>query len=967
VKLKEGYKWNYSPLIENYYPKDYLNEEIMWDMTKANYASDVYYKGYPWHYDNNLPGLEHIYDKSDNLMAFPLFKGFGYKMDYSPENTVPNRYCGGKGWWSDNLQNKDNTLLAGQDHSNYYPTINDTLLTENDWINAKDIKSEEIHKKLNNIYVCQFNQHRIKIHPRTNTQLVTSHNIYQNNIIPIYPDLNDSDYKHYNCTNVYQYSPTNISLVDNRVKTNSDRDWLYFSLNLRAEAKETLNIILNLTPFSDRLYEGETKINDGGRFTYWNPALTKNGYIYLDNNVNVVNSFRVDLTADVIIYPSSVNTFKAINYHLFSLEDKNEKLREYKLTTYTNSYGFGDAVTMINIGGIKDSDCRIKPGETTYIKITIFNNAGFDWNMKGGAITAEKLAYIDPNTLMKEKIHAVRVPKAYNFLELEIPEPIRDFIDIIPSDHNQNVSAQFFDFECINLVTIRDGFKAEYYYKLTLKDGLDEKYFGRFWEIKVNLKYDYFDVLPGAINDPVTKVKSGVTMVHDYILKIPSIKFGIPYSSNYPIPEYRNKVFYTIGRATDIKISYNIHEEFSLDDIKIVSLEEVDKLKEAMTNQENYNEQLLNIWNEGIANKSSYLTGEIDAKVLEPNDGYKRIWIYLNKSFPELPYEVYGEPDVNKIYILVKVSAPQVTYGSRLNVKWGYGEYNDSRTIRKTNTGLAATINAYGPWMKINIENTFLKYNKSLSNFTIAENQTYFASNGYMKLKITAINSGSRDAFQTSYKYVFSKYANILNNYGDVLDKKEIIRLVKNETSGDTILYLNSNRQIPQNTKDAYNIYLKYDFNKGGIGRRYLEENNDLVILKSADVTLCQNAQCNDDDSFVNQFININYKMPMNKMVYTDMEDEDEEPIEETKSKSKSKSWIIGIVVACVITAIIIYLLLDYKLKLFIFKNKENYTEEKPENNEKIDIKDSTQTYRVRKRSIRNSQINFTSENKIDN
>ena len=97
-----------------------------------------------------------------------------------------------------------------------------------------------------------------------------------------------------------------------------------------------------------------------------------------------------------------------------------------------------------------------------------------------------------------------------------------------------------------------------------------------------------------------------------------------------------------------------------------------------------------------------------------------------------MPYEVYGEPDVNTIYILVKVSAPQVTYGSRLNVKWGYGEYKDSRTIRKTNTGLAATINAYGPWMKINIENTFLKYNKSLSNFTTAENQTYFASNGYI-------------------------------------------------------------------------------------------------------------------------------------------------------------------------------------------------------------------------------------------
>ena len=68
-------------------------------------------------------------------------------------------------------------------------------------------------------------------------------NTYQNNIIPIYPELDDKEYSEYDCTNQYQYSPENISLADNRVKTNNDRDWLYFALNLRGEAKETLNII----------------------------------------------------------------------------------------------------------------------------------------------------------------------------------------------------------------------------------------------------------------------------------------------------------------------------------------------------------------------------------------------------------------------------------------------------------------------------------------------------------------------------------------------------------------------------------------------------------------------------------------------------------------------------------------------------------------------------------------------------
>ena len=43
-------------------------------------------------------------------------------------------------------------------------------------------------------------------------------------------------------------------------------------------------------------------------------------------------------------------------------------------------------------------------------------------------------------------------------------------------------------------------------------------------------------------------------------------------------------------------------------------------------------------------------------------------------------------------------------------------------------------------------------------------------------------------------------------------DKKDLLRIVKDKASGETSLYINSNRQIPQNTKDAYNIYLKYDF-----------------------------------------------------------------------------------------------------------------------------------------------------------
>jgi hypothetical protein len=66
-----------------------------------------------------------------------------------------------------------------------------------------------------------------------------------------------------------------------------------------------------------------------------------------------------------------------------------EKIREYKLQNYQNSYGFGDSAISVLTGGIKDTSSRVKPGEITYAKITFFNNAGFDWKLKKNAIEFE--------------------------------------------------------------------------------------------------------------------------------------------------------------------------------------------------------------------------------------------------------------------------------------------------------------------------------------------------------------------------------------------------------------------------------------------------------------------------------------------------------------------------------------------------------------------------------------------------
>ena len=262
------------------------------------------------------------------------------------------------------------------------------------------------------------------------------------------------------------------------------------------------------------------------------------------------------------------------------------------------------------------------------------------------------------------------------------------------------------------------------------------------------------------------------------------------------------------------------------------------------------------------------------------------------------------------------------------------------------------------------------------------EDQKHYPIKGYLKLKLTALNGGNKDAYQTSYKYVFSKYVKILKNYGDVLNKKEIMSLSNNASSGETILSINSNRQIPQNTKDAYNIYIYYDFEEIGafdsiIVQRNLAEDTDKVLVKSADVSLCQNTKCNNEDSLVNQYIDINYKLSMNNIVEGDnvdllpeLEIKPELEIENTKSKpnSESKAWIIAVIIAfLIVLALCIYLFIDYKKKLCIFKRSEIVPIE-PEN-EKQGIEDITEKIEVKRkrRSIKNNKSYISVDMKTNN
>ena len=167
------------------------------------------------------------------------------------------------------MQNKAHTLLAGQQSVNQVSVGKESLLKDSDWIHSSQLKNtvnqQLIKDRLKNIYVCKFNQHRVKVTPGQKKYAFLK-NVYQNNVVPVIPDLEENDERYYNfdCSgeNGYQYSPYNISEVDNRVYTSNDRDWLYFALGLRSNAKEDINVILRMDPINGNKYEGITKVQD---------------------------------------------------------------------------------------------------------------------------------------------------------------------------------------------------------------------------------------------------------------------------------------------------------------------------------------------------------------------------------------------------------------------------------------------------------------------------------------------------------------------------------------------------------------------------------------------------------------------------------------------------------------------------------------------------------------------------------
>ena len=827
--------WNYSPLVEAYLPDGYINSNKLWQLTEDDHYDDPFYKGYPFHLDDCIPNFDNSIIKPHDIIAFPIYKGLGYNVTYSREYSI-YKFRQYKGWWSDQLQNKDHTLLAGQQKVSQTSVGHESLLKDEDWIDGYKLKQNPetqnvIKNRLTNLYVCMFNRHRVKVTPGQSKYAFLK-NVYQNNVIPILPDLaeNDERYTDYHCDGTSQYDIYNISQVDNRVYTGNDRDWLYFAAGLRSNAMEDINVILRLDPLDGTKFEGITKIQDGGRFTYWQPPDGPNSYQYYDGNVNTVISKRVDLTILGELIPNNINTFNTYLYELFSIKDEKEKNREYTMTTYMNSHGYGDATTTVYVGGIDATSCRVNPGEMTYVKIVFYNNAGFDWVMKTGAITLNDTAYkvfLNARSISDNKVHAVQYPSEYKFMTYEIPEEIKPYVTLTPSQHVMDVSPQFFDLTFNNILTIKDALEGDYFYCLNVTDNFPDHLKGKLWEIKMTLHEEWFTALPPDINDP--------TGIHDYHITIPSIRFGVPDSNG--------KLYYNLGQAKEMVYTFRLYKEFEIKGIKLINETIADDFKQISTqNDEDKTEVLYNLYesypsDEEIVSKIKY------SKVPDADTFYNLYTFNLTEAFPLFPFEVKPSlPYQSELYLLVQSYSPHSPYGYRNLMTSTKINYNDGRKVKKASAS-PSYINIYsrGPHLSPEFSHKIVELNNSLEFEVIKDTKIYNGDELTIKLILKAVNEGSKPAYNAHLNLKVDENAEYIDlerttdaitiTEGGIVDGNKLINVFYKGTiiNGDSV-----------NIDLHFKVQFGEKEDQVSINRiRNLQEKNKASLVKEIDMSLC--------------------------------------------------------------------------------------------------------------------------------
>jgi len=444
--------------------------------------------------------------------------------------------------------------------------------------------------------------------------------------------------------------------------------------------------------------------------------------------------------------------------------------------------------------------------------------------------------------IMKNKVTSVQYPSEYKFMSYEIPEEIKPYVTLTPSQHVMDVSPQFFDLTFNNILNIRDALEGDYFYCLNVSKNFPENLKGKLWEIKMTLNEDWFETLP-SLNDP--------TGIHDYHLTIPSIRFGVPISEG----EYKGKIFYNLGQGKNMVYTFRLYKEFEIKGIKLVNDDIISELGEASGKKIEKYEELLRIWN-NIPENRERTDKIIITNVTDRDTFYNLFTINLTEAFPLFPYEeAPNKPYVSKISLLVQSYSIHSPFGHKNLMTSTNIKFNDGRKDKR-HYASPSYISVYseGPHFNPTFEHKIVELNETTLEYQVSPNQEiYDGDNIIIRLTLTAANEGTANAYYPHFDIKVNKDA----QYIELNQTTSSLEITEGEVEGDEKTYkLFYQNQIAANDKTKFDLYFKIQFGDSVVQktnntrrRNLASDNNKVSLVRELNMDLCiTNNLCEEGD-----------------------------------------------------------------------------------------------------------------------
>ncbi|KAL0236801.1 hypothetical protein PCE1_000198 [Barthelona sp. PCE] len=837
-----GSHWNFSPKVKAFHPEGYIDDDLenkMFDLiADPDYHDSNLLKGYPFDVSNPIPShAVSPHDKPTSIFLLGMRKGVGYYPVYS-KATAPKggdfeysdlkKFDGSnkRGWYSDNLQDRDDTILVGQQKSNRVSRGKAVLYDVNRWKYMHNVTSAaNAERSYKNIYTCLFNN-KILIPPKNKDKIYYRSHARTNYIVPLDPFMQEYDDRidDFDCTLDRQYGPSNISTYNNFLETD-ETDYLYFGVHQRSGGLESLHIAYTMKTYQNIFFRSLATPIGFGYNTAWIVVNTLNSWSEMQSpSVPTIPAVRNDISLTAELLPSKVPTFGARMMALLHFEDL---FSEFQITsqTYISSLGQARASVNVYVGGENDYVAWLYPDKgiedrTTIMKLTIENLEGYDVVMNSNAMDMDEEIGSDNPADYQYKI--VYKPTAYNFFNIEIPAELQPYITVKPYvTHSDTYKPVFRLMEYVNVFTIKSGYKALYKWNITVSSDLPDKYFGSTLVLPTSFNHEYFRREEGL---PAIDWES------------PDVHLYIPFKDG----RLKGKCYYVPVRSTDIFAKLRIGDvDTDIVGAKHATLDEIDGLR-AVIGSENERDEMV----EWFDDLTVTPTRNVSIEVLDdPNNTYRYLIVNLSSVFPTFPFRTdYGE--LTKASVAVLMKAEQLPNGWRtiVNRKWHhYTDFEDDEIIEDDRGATVLRTQAKGAWLSVSYSAVLGTYKNGV--FVEKNNQRLKKKQkGSIKLDFSLRNVGDHYAYNVNATIVFDTSVSLR------LDTLEGVNFTVSHDNDDLALTITLQSTLPPGSRIRREIgfdFIERDDDVTNEDEENLVEAGRRTFIKSvsASMDLTENSQ----------------------------------------------------------------------------------------------------------------------------